>query len=188
MLGGQEMPAEVAAQAQAPVSAPVQTTPPVLDEKEQAFWRSKLHTANFGGAVALFMRSPAHKHYTLTDLEWLLIPPLRLNQFMAAEVKLPHGQTVLAALVLWARVSAGVDARLSTAPCYPIRLHPNEWQSGDVFWVVDAVSERNSLQQCIEALAKTALQEKPFKIMQAVAGRGIAVRQQEASAAEVSPI
>ena len=142
---------------QAPASA--------LDEKTQQFWRGKLATANFGGAVALFMRSPAHKHYTLADLEWLLIPPLRLNQFVAAEVKLPAGQAVPAALVLWARVSAEVDARLSATPSYPIRLHPNEWQSGDVFWIIDAVGERNSVQQCIEMLVKTVFQEKQFRML-----------------------
>ncbi len=106
--------------------AAVQFHSPALDEKTQAFWHSKLRTANFGGAVALFMGSPAHKHYTLADLEWLLLPALRLNQLMAAEVKLPSGSAVLAALVLWARVSAEVDVRLSAAPGYPIRLHPNE--------------------------------------------------------------
>ncbi len=128
-------------------------------------------TANFGGAVSLFMRSPAHRHYTLADLEWCLIPPLALNQFMAAEAKLPNGQAVPVALVLWARVSAEIDARLSAAPRYPIRLHPNEWQSGDVFWIVDAVGERNAVQQCIEALTKTTFQGKQFKMLSA--GNGL---------------
>ena len=86
---------------------------------------------------------------------------------MAAEVKLPNGQVVPAALVLWARVSAEVDARLSAAQRYQIRLHPNEWQSGAVYWVVDAVGERNAVQQCMEALMKTAFQGKTFKIVQA---------------------
>ncbi len=163
------MPAEVAAQAQAPVSAPVQTTPPVLDEKEQAFWRSKLATANFGGAVALFMRSPAHKHYTLADLEWLLVPPLGLNQFILAEAKLPAGQAVPAALVLWARVSAEVDARLSAAPAYPIRLHPNEWQSGEVFWIIDAAGEQEAMQNCIQVLANSAFKGREFKMLRRAA-------------------
>ena len=57
---------------------------------------------------------------------------------MAAEAKLPDGQAARAALVLWARVSAEIDARLSVAPRYPIRLHPNEWQSGDVILIADA--------------------------------------------------
>ncbi|MGC1587064.1 MAG: toxin-activating lysine-acyltransferase [Rhodomicrobium sp.] len=104
----------------------------------------------------------------------------------SAELKQPNGQAVPAALVLWARVSAEVDARLPAAPRYPIRLHPNEWQSGDVFWIIDAVGERNAVQQCIEALAKTAFQGKEFKALQAVAGRGIVVSQQKALAPDVS--
>ena len=111
------------------------------------------------------MRSPAHRHYTLADLEWLPLPALARGQFMVAEAKLPDGQAVPAALVLWARVSAEVDARLSAAPRYPIRLHPNEWQSGDVIWIVDAVGEPKAVQQCIEALTKTAFQGKRVKML-----------------------
>ncbi len=133
----------------------------------QAFRRGKLRTANFDAAVALFTCSPAHKHYTLADLEWLLIPALRLNQFMAAEVKLPTGQAVPAALVLSARVSAEADARLSAEPRYPIRLHPNEWQSGDVFWIIDTIGELRAVQQCVETLKKTACQGRAAKILSA---------------------
>jgi hypothetical protein len=44
------------------------------------------------------------------SVKWRLIPPLALNQFMVAEAKLPNGQAVPAALVLWARVSAEIAA------------------------------------------------------------------------------
>ncbi len=147
--------------------AALQAPPPALDEKTQQFWRGKLMTANFGGAISLLMRSPAHKHYTLADLEWCLVSAFALNQFMVAEAKLPNGQAVPVALVLWARVSAEVDARLSAAPCYPIRLDPNEWRSGNAIWIVDAVGEPKAVQQCIDALKKTAFQGKTFKILQA---------------------
>lgn len=140
---------------------------PALDEKTPQYWRGKLATANFGAAVALFMHSPAHKHLTLAGLEQCLVPPLRLNQFMMAEAKQPNGQAVPAGLVLWARVSAEVDARLSAAPGYPIRLHPNEWQSGEVYWIVDAVGEAKAVQQCVETLTKTAFREKQFKMLKA---------------------
>jgi hemolysin-activating ACP:hemolysin acyltransferase len=143
----------------------VQTTPPILDEKAQQFWRGKLAAANFGGAVSLFMRSPAHRHYTMADLEWCLLPALRLNQFMTAEAKLADGQSVPVALVLWARVSSEIDARLSAAPRYPIRLHPNEWQSGDVFWIIDEAGEPKAVRQCIDTLAKMAFQGKQFKML-----------------------
>ncbi len=154
-----------AQQAPAAKDAAVPVPSPALDEKAQAFWRGKLAAANFANAVALFMRSPAHRHYTLADLEWCLLPALGLNQFMVAEAKLPDGQAVPVALVLWARVSAEVDARLSAAPRYPIRLHPNEWRSGDAIWIIDAVGEPKAVQQCIEALTKTALQGKHVKML-----------------------
>jgi hemolysin-activating ACP:hemolysin acyltransferase len=147
--------------------AKAQAPSPALDEKAQAFWRGKLAAANFAGAVSLFMRSPAHRHYTLADLEWCLIPALVLNQFMAAEARLPNGQAMPTAIVLWARVSAEIDARLSAAPRYPIRLHPNEWQSGDVIWIIDALGEPKAVQQCIEALTKTAFQGKQLKMLSA---------------------
>jgi hemolysin-activating ACP:hemolysin acyltransferase len=146
-------------------STATQVPSPALDEKTQAFWRGKLATANFGGAVSLFMRSPAHRHYTLADLEWCLIPALALNQFMVAEAKLPNGQAVPVALVLWARVSDEIDARLSSAPRYPLRLHPNEWQSGDVFWIIGAAGEPKAVQQCIDMLAKTAFEGTQFKML-----------------------
>jgi hemolysin-activating ACP:hemolysin acyltransferase len=149
----------------------VQAPASALDEKTQAFWRGKLAAAHFASAVSLFLRSPAHRHYTLADLEWCLLPALALNQYMAGEARLPDGQAVPTALVLWARVSAEIDARLSAGPRYPIRLHSNEWQSGDVIWIVDAVGEQKAVQQCIEALAKMALQGKPFKMLSLEGGK-----------------
>jgi hemolysin-activating ACP:hemolysin acyltransferase len=145
------------------LAVPPPTT--ALDEKAQQFWRGKLAAANFGGAVSLFMRSPAHRHYTMADLEWCLLPALALNQLMTAEARQPDGQAVPAAIVLWARVSPEIDTRLSAAPRYPIRLHPNEWRSGEVIWIVDAVGEPKAVEQCIDGLAKTAFQGNKFKML-----------------------
>jgi hypothetical protein len=90
-----EVPSPGAGHQQAPAAdtpangAAVQAPPPALDEKTQQFWRGKLAAANFGGVVSLFTRSPAHRHYTMADLEWCLLPALALNQLMTAEAKLP---------------------------------------------------------------------------------------------------
>jgi cytolysin-activating lysine-acyltransferase len=119
----------------------------------------------FGDMVALLAKSPAHKHFSLADLEWLLLPPVALNQFALADAKLQNGQTVLTGFVLWARVAPDVDARLTQNQRYPVRLQPNEWRSGDIFWIVDGVGERNAVQHCIKTLTETVFQGKPFKML-----------------------
>ncbi len=47
-----------------------------------------------------------------------------------------------------------------------IRLHPNEWRSGEAIWIVDAVGERKAVQRCIEGLTKTAFHGKQLKMLQ----------------------
>jgi cytolysin-activating lysine-acyltransferase len=38
-----------------------------------------------GHAIWLMSRSPLHKHLMVTDIEWLLMPPIMLNQFHIAK-------------------------------------------------------------------------------------------------------
>jgi cytolysin-activating lysine-acyltransferase len=45
-----------------------------------------------GHAIWLMSRSPLHKHLMVTDIEWLLMPPIMLNQFhMWQDQGRPHG-------------------------------------------------------------------------------------------------
>ena len=41
----------------------------------------------FAQIISVLMRSPIYKHYTLADLEWLVLPPLLTGQFSLAEAK-----------------------------------------------------------------------------------------------------
>jgi hypothetical protein len=81
----------------------VQISSLALDEKTQKFWRSKSTAANFAGAFSFLMRRPAHKHNTLTGLEWRLLPPLILNQFIGCRSKAAKRAGHAWRLVLWAR-------------------------------------------------------------------------------------
>ena len=92
------------------------------------------------------------------------------------------GQAVPAALVLLGAGLGGGGRAAFRAPGYPIRLHPNEWQSGDVFWIIDCRGRAKAVQQCIEALTKTAFQGKQFKAMHS------AVRKVRDNAKEVTDV
>ena len=126
----------------------------------------------------LLTKSPAHKHFSLADLEWLLLPPVALNQFALADTKLPNGGSVLAGFVLWARVAPDVDARLTQNQRYPVRLHPNEWRSGDILWIVDAVGNPKMVQNIIAELAKSTFAGKQFKVPKFQTGSVAASRQE----------
>lgn len=78
----------------APV-AQSEPSPLSLDDQVKAqTLRSKMISASFGEIVTLLMRSPHYKHYSLSDLEWLVIPALLTNQFLVveAQMKLPVPQ------------------------------------------------------------------------------------------------
>jgi hemolysin-activating ACP:hemolysin acyltransferase len=96
----------------------------------------------FAQIVSVLMRSPHYKHYTLSDLEWLVLPPLLTGQFSVAEASAKEGGPRFpVAVALWASVSAEVDKRLSENLSTPIRLRPDEWKSGDTLWLVDAIGD-----------------------------------------------
>jgi hemolysin-activating ACP:hemolysin acyltransferase len=131
-------------------SAPASLPPEEL-AKHKA--HAKQVSAAFGEIVTLLMRDPASKHRSLTDLEWLVVPPLLAGQFSLAEAQSKSkGVSAPVAVVLWARVSAEVDKRLSAASDGPIRLAPGEWASGETIWVVEAIGDRRVIEAVLQKL------------------------------------
>jgi hemolysin-activating ACP:hemolysin acyltransferase len=141
----------------------VKSTSPIKLNAPSVVRANPISTA-FGDMVALLAKSPAHRHLSLADLEWLLLPPVALGQYALADSKLSGGEVKLTAFALWAQVSNEVDFRLSVAPRHPIRLLPNEWRSGDIFYVIEAVGVASSVQQIIKTLADGVFQSKPFRM------------------------
>jgi hypothetical protein len=48
---------------------------------------SKRLSAAFGEIVSILMRSPKHRATSLSDLEWLVVPPVVMGQFCLAEAR-----------------------------------------------------------------------------------------------------
>jgi hypothetical protein len=83
-----------------------------LDETHRNAAASK-----FFAASPIFSRSPAHKHYSLADIEWTVVPPVAAGQFYVVEITdKERGFRAPVAAVTWALVSQEVDARLRTGP------------------------------------------------------------------------
>lgn len=119
----------------------------------------------FTQIIAVLMRSPHYKHYTLADLEWLVLPPLLTGQMSVAEASAQKdGPRFPIAVALWASVSAEVDKRLSENLQVPIRLRPDEWRSGDILWLIDAVGDARFVPQFVKQLDETVFKGRDVKM------------------------
>lgn len=119
----------------------------------------------FAQIVSVLMRSPHYKHYSLADLEWLVLPPLLTGQFSIAEAGDQKSDLkVPVAVALWANVSAEVDKRLSANLSDPIRLRPDEWRSGEIAWLVDAVGDARVVSPFLKQLSETVFKAREVKV------------------------
>ena len=138
------------------------TTSALPGKRRQGSARASL---TFGQIISLLMRSAEYKHFSLADLEWLVVPPVRLGQCGVAEAKVQEdGFTVPVAAALWASVSAEVDRRLSSELERPIRLRPDEWRSGDILWLISAVGDARLIPQFLKQLERTAFKGREVKL------------------------
>jgi cytolysin-activating lysine-acyltransferase len=172
---------ETAAQSQAPAAAPsalngaapAAAAPEAAagaakeisaDEAKKRAAAAKQIAAAFGEFVTLLMRSPADKHHTLSDLEWLMVPALMHRQFALAEAQSKEtGVVSPVGGVLWAYVSEEVDQRLSD-PANPMRLKPNEWRSGDIPWIILASGDMRVLAGLIQQLTTNVFKDRKPKM------------------------
>ena len=139
-------------------SAPAQPAQPQISAKEVHF------AVAFARIVSILMRSNPYRHSSLADLEWLVLPPIMSGQFAILDAQI-NGQTVPIAVALWANVSAEIDQRLSDPTLPSIKLKPNEWRSGEILWLIDAVGDGSAIPHLMQRLT-----EGPF------AGRQVKMR------------
>src|SRR5262245_24876259 len=67
----------------------------------------------FAQIVSVLMRSPRYRHYTLGDLEWLVVPALKTGQWRVVGAQSKQNRVSFpVAVALWARRSREVDKKL----------------------------------------------------------------------------
>ena len=136
-----------------------------LDPTQVGAALSKLFAASIGDMVVVLSRSPGHKHCSLADIEWMVLPPVSLGQFYVAEAAdKERGFRAPIAVVTWAFVSEDVDARLRQAAGQWIRLRPDEWKSGTIAWLIDAAGDAAGVRGALQWLAAGLFKELPLKM------------------------
>jgi len=135
------------------------------EEVEHMRSRDQLFGIALAKVVSLLMNSSAHSHLRVSDLKWLVLPPLLADQFAIMEAV--REGTVLPspfAAAFWAKLSPAVDRRLSADKDMSGRLSPDEWQSGDSLWIIDVVGDSRILPAFLEELAATQFPGRYLKM------------------------
>lgn len=126
---------------------------------------SKLVSASIGDIAVVFSRSPRHKHFSLADIEWLILPAVVTGQAYVAELQhKEHGGRAPVAAVLWASVSDEIDQRLLANPGQQIKLRPDEWKSGDHIWIVDVAGDPRTITDALARLAASLFKDGVAKL------------------------
>jgi cytolysin-activating lysine-acyltransferase len=109
-----------------------------------------------GHVVWLMMNISAYRHVFIADLEWMVLPPLALNQY-----RLFRADNRVVAFAAWAHLSEAAEARLQEPNP---RLAPAEWKSGDRLWLVNLFAPFGHQEAALKELCETALADKSFKM------------------------
>lgn len=127
---------------------------------------------SFAQVVAVLMRDPAYKNLRVTDLEWLVLPPIMAGQFRLAHATRPTeagevkqgGILMPVAAALWARVSPQVDKALSETLDKPVQLGSAAWTSGDILWLLAVAGDRRATPAFLKQLQENEFKGKQVKM------------------------
>jgi len=164
-----------AAPARAPASPPTATEArpapngsaegPPVDEARRRQIISRRFSLALGEIVAVLMRSKAHRQLSLAAVEQTVVPAVLTGQFSLAQARSKeNGFTAPVAVALWASVSPEVDKRLSATTDPAVRLAPNEWKSGDILWLVEAVGDGRVVNALVKQLQSTVWKDRSVKM------------------------
>lgn len=102
-----------------------------------------------GPALWLYSNSPDKKYMFVGDMQWLLLPPVVLDQ-----CRLYTKNGIPWAFITWAKVSDAIHQRLSSGVA---KIAPHEWNSGEHIWIIDMVAPFGGIEACIDDLRTSLL-------------------------------
>lgn len=129
-------------------------TPPTQDHKETGpdLTQAKAALAKLpmlGPVMWLYARDTQKRWTFIAEQDWLLMPPLVLDQ-----CKLYTRQEIPWAYCSWAKVDDLTHERLKSGVA---KIAPNEWNAGSYFWLIDLITPFGDADKILMDLRTTVL-------------------------------
>jgi cytolysin-activating lysine-acyltransferase len=124
---------------------------------------------SFGKAVMAMMMLPRYRHQTLGDLQHLVLEPLIRDRIAIAYpgASDPSGGADITGLAIWASVSEEVDGSIREqikAGTFPLRLKPDDWNSGSINWLIDVIAPDQRTTAAVIANFKQVVKEGSLRL------------------------
>ncbi|NKB20302.1 MAG: toxin-activating lysine-acyltransferase [Alphaproteobacteria bacterium] len=124
--------------------------------------------AVLGNALWLMTQSSAHKHLLLQDMDWMLVPPIALQQF-----RLWRRENAPVAFASWAFMNEEAEERIKTDIT---SITEDDWNSGEQAWLIDLIAPFGGVEEAVKELKEKILAGRTIKTLQpAPDGKGVMV-------------
>ena len=130
--------------------------------------RTKVHET-FGQVAMAMMAIPRYKHQSVGDLSSILLEPLIRDRVAIANSTAEEGnpQGNLSGIAIWASVSEEVDVKIREqikSGTFPIKLKADDWNSGNINWLLDIIAPNQKLTTSVIANFKQVIKEGDIRI------------------------
>ena len=108
-----------------------------------------------GEIIWLLNQSPVHRHFSISDLDWIVAPAIGLGQYRVFRA----GQKPIG-VAFWAWVNDDTDQKLKNGEG---RIRPDEWKGGDKLWLIELISPFATAENKMTEAMFADLVNGPFK-------------------------
>lgn len=110
-----------------------------------------------GPVIMLYMQSSHRRFQFISDLEWLLLPPL-----VTGQCKLYMKKEYPISFVSWAFLDEAAEKRLFRNGG---RLRPDDWKSGDRLWIIDIVAPFGGVENMLGDIRRNEFPDQVIRLI-----------------------
>jgi len=107
----------------------------------------------------------------LNPSDALVVEPMTRDRIAIAKTSATTGGEgkveETAGIAIWASVSDAVDAKIREqiqARVFPLRLKAEDWNSGEIYWLLDVIAPSQKVATAVLANFKQVVKDKPIRI------------------------